>query len=443
MEVGIIELILSLVLLLVIVIFGIFVKSLLTSKNILDNQCNLIQRDLNLAREKLAENRAKLLLQDEYKEEIIELREINLDLNNRLTSIETREQALLEKEQTMRVEFDHIARRVLEESTKKLSESSSIKLQDILTPFKDRLNEFHKKVDDVYVKEEKERYSLKSEIEKLAKTHENLYSQAENLAKALKGDNKTQGNWGEIQLLKILEDSGLQPNQDYIVQAKGLGLESETGGRQQPDVIVNLPEDKHIIIDAKVNLVSYERYINAEERSEKKEHLKQFITSVKEQIKNLSSKGYQINDKLSTPDFVLMFMPIESAYTVAILEDASLHNYAWEKKIILSSPSVLFAMLKTIAYGISNHKKNKNIEDIVKRSGDMYDKFVSFLGDMEEIGKTLNKTQDSYNSAISRLSSGKGNLISRAENMKRMGLTTKKSVPENFLNNQLEETKED
>lgn len=423
----------------------IFLLNVLAQKKRLDVQCNNIQNELNLARELNAEYRGKLDLISEYKGHIVELkqenedlRDINLDLQNKLTSLETREKALLQKEQAFKEEFDNIARKILEDNTKKLSESSSTKLNDVLSPFREKLNEFHQKVEHVYVKEGEARSNLKLEIEKLAETHKNLHSQAENLAKALKGDNKTQGNWGEIQLLRILEDSGLIQNQDYIVQGKGVGLENDLGGRQQPDIIINLPEGKHIIIDSKVNLVSYERYVNAEAKEEQTEHLKAFINSVKEQVKNLSAKNYQSNDKLGSPDFALMFMPIESAYTLAILEDSSLHNFAWERKIILSSPSVLFAMLKTIAYGISNDKKNKNIEDILKKSADMYDKFVLFLDDMEEIGKFLNKSQESYELAFNKLKSGKGNLISRAENMREMGLTSKKRIKSSMITEQEE-----
>lgn len=429
---------------LLVICVGLFINrnKILLEKNKLDIECNNIQNDLNKFRELNAEYRGKIGLIDtniiELKKENEELRDINLELQNKLTRLETRETALLQKEQSFKEEFDNIARKILEENTKKLSESSSAKLNDVLSPFREKLNEFHKKVDDVYVKEEKERYSLKAEIEKLAKTHENLHSQAENLAKALKGDNKVQGNWGEIQLINILTTCGFKENQDYIIQGKGIGLENDLGGRQQPDVIINLPEDKHIIIDSKVNLVSYERYSSSDVKEEKAEHLKAFINSIKEQVKNLSGKNYQSNEKLGSPDFALMFMPIESAYTVAILEDAALHNFAWERKIILCSPSVLFAMLKTIAYGISNDKKNKNIENILQKSADMYNQFVDFVSDMEEIGKFLNKSQDSYDSAFKRLKSGRGNLVLRAENIRKMGIKVKKILPET-LTNELEE----
>lgn len=432
---------------LLVVFGGLFInrKAILAEKNKLDVHCNNIQHELNRARELNAEYRGKLDSIDEYRSHIIELkqdneelRDINLKLQNQLTRIETRETALLQKEQSFKEEFDNIARKILEDNTKKLSESSSAKLNDVLSPFREKLNEFHKKVDDVYVKEEKERYSLKAEIEKLAKTHENLHSQAENLAKALKGDNKTQGNWGEIQLLRILEDSGLVQNQDYVIQGKGIGLENDLGGRQQPDVIIKLPEDKHIIIDSKVNLVFYERYSSSDVKEEQAEHLKAFINSIKEQVKKLREKNYQSNEKLGSPDFALMFMPIESAYTVAILEDATLHNFAWERKIILCSPSVLFAMLKTIAYGISNDKKNKNIENILNQSASMYDNFVAFVEDMQKIDTFLHKSQESYDNALHRLTTGRGNLISKAEKIREMGIKVKRPLPAS-LTNELEE----
>jgi DNA recombination protein RmuC len=401
--------------------------AILKANKQLNNQCEKMQSEINqnakyLGRLEVIEANNNRLLQENK-----ELQDYISELSKQLTALETREEALLEKEKSIRVEFDNIARKILEDNTKKLSESSSLKLQDVLNPFREKLNEFHKKVDDVYVKEEKERYSLKEEIKRLVETHESLHSQAENLAKALKGDNKLQGNWGEIQLYNILEQSGLVAGVDYVSQGRGLGLFSDDGDRQMPDVIVNLPENKHIIIDAKVNLLHYESYINAIDE-EKEEHLKLFISSIKEQIKNLSGKAYQSNEALGSPDFTMMFMPIESAYTLAILEDATLHNFAWSKKIILASPSVLFAMLKSVAYGISNDRKNKNIEEILRQSSGMYDKFVDFVGDMEEINKSINKSQESYSLAMNKLSTGKGSLVARVENIRKLGLTPKKRL---------------
>ncbi|MCL2567705.1 MAG: DNA recombination protein RmuC [Alphaproteobacteria bacterium] len=399
---------------------------ILKQKKFLDAECDRIQKELNinakyLGRLEIIEENNQHLAKENK-----ELLDFNSDLQKQLTSLETREEALLEKEKSLKEEFNNIARKVLEDNTKKLSESSSLKLQDVLTPFREKLNEFHKKVDDVYVKEEKERYSLKEEIKKLIETHDNLYSQAENLANALRGNNKLQGNWGEIQLINILEQSGFVEGVDYTLQGRGLGLENEDGSRQMPDVIINLPNGKHIIIDSKVNLLYYEMYVNSLDE-DKEEHLKQFISSIKDQVKNLSAKAYQTNEKLSSPDFAIMFIPIESSYTLANL-DTALHNFAWSKKITLASPNMLFTMLKTIAYVISNDRKNKNIEKILDSSTRMYEKFVDFVDDMGEINKSLNKSQESYNSAMNKLSIGKGSLVSRVENIRKLGLTPKKRL---------------
>ncbi|MDR0484522.1 MAG: DNA recombination protein RmuC [Alphaproteobacteria bacterium] len=419
-------------------------------RKFLNIQNERIQSDLNQS----ARNLGRLEIIEENNQylskENKDLLDFNSELQKQLASIETREEALIEKERTLKEEFSNIARKVLEDNTKKLSESSSLKLQDVLSPFREKLNEFHKKVDDVYHSEEKERFSLKVEIKKLIETHESLHSQAENLAKALKGDNKLQGNWGEIQLINILEQSGFVEGVDYTLQGRGLGLQSEDGSRQMPDVIINLPDGKHIIIDSKVNLLHYEMYVNAVEDN-KEEHLKQFISSIKEQIKNLSAKAYQGNEKLSSPDFAIMFIPIESSYTLANL-DTTLHNFAWSRKITLASPNMLFTMLKTIAYVISNDRKNKNIEKILDSSTKMYEKFVDFVDDMGEINKSLNKSQESYNAAMNKLSTGKGNLVSRAENIRKLGLTPKKRLkqvqeldeveePENIFELELEDTR--
>ncbi|MCL2519401.1 MAG: DNA recombination protein RmuC [Spirochaetaceae bacterium] len=352
-----------------------------------------------------------------------------------LAKVKTREAELIKKEQQIKEQFENLARQVLEDSANKLSEHNKARLSEVISPFKEKLNEFHKKVDDVYVKEGQERVSLKKEIELLAERHKELGSQAENLAKALKGDNKQQGNWGEMQLQRILEVSGLDKNVDYILQAD---VKNEDNKTQRPDVIIKLPEDKHIVIDSKVNLLYYEQYINSNSERDQADYLNQFIKSVKEQINNLSSKDYHASYKLDgykldSPEFTIMFMPIESAYSLAISKDYSLHDFAWSKKIVLVSSLNLFALLKTISYGIANYKKTKESEKIAELGIKLYDKFAGFAEEMVKIEVSLTKAQDAYKEAFKKLTENPKNMVYQVEKLRKTyRLPVKKNLPATF-----------
>ena len=337
----------------------------------------------------------------------------------------------------MGVQFENVANKILEEKNKKFNEQSQKDITNLLTPFKDQFQQFQTVVKDSFGTQAKEQFALKEEIKRVVEVHESMTLQTRGLTDALKGDSKTQGNWGEVMLEKILDDSGLRKGQDYIVQGAGMGLkESETGKSQRPDVVIHLPDNKHVIIDSKVSLTHYEGFCSAETAEEKSQYLAQFLRSVKKHVTDLQDRGYEHIDKLESPDFVLMFMPIEGAYALAVQSDTELHRYAWDKKIVIVCPSTLFATLKTIASIWRLELQNKHAVEIARQGGELYDKVVGFIEDMDAIGSQLGKVQKTYDGAMNKLSTGRGNIIGKTEKLKTLGAKAKKSMPTEFLNDE-------
>lgn len=335
--------------------------------------------------------------------------------------------ALVDQITEQSMQFENLATRVLENNSQKLKEQNQESLQHLLSPLKDRIQAFERKVDDTYQAEARERHSLKREVEQLHKLNLEMSEEARNLTRALKGDSKAQGNWGEVILARVLESSGLREGHEFIVQGKEMNLQSINGKRLQPDVIVKLPDEKHLIIDAKVSLTAYERFVDSE--SEYKDmQLKMHLDSMQKHIKELSDKHYSGLDALNSPDFVLMFMPVEPAFSIAIQQKSDLFTYAWERKIVLVSPSTLLATLKTVASIWQIDQQNSNAREIARQGGALYDKFVLFVEELEKVGKSIDKASDSYHQAMLRLSQGKGNLISRAEKLQELGAKTHKKL---------------
>ena len=336
---------------------------------------------------------------------------------------------IAEMEKKFSLQFENLAHKILDAKTDKFKKESQESLTQLLDPLREKLTDFQKKVED----SAKEQFSLKNEIRNIVAMNEKMTLQTESLTRALKGDTKTQGNWGEIMLEKILEDSGLRKDVDYILQGSKQGLRhAENDSLLKPDVIVMLPEDKHVIIDAKVSLTAYERYCAATDDAARAAELKNFTASIKSHIIGLESRRYQDTEKLGTPDFVLMFMAVEGAYALAVQHDAQLHSFAWDKKIVLVCPSTLFATLRTIASVWRLELQNKNAEEIARQGGNLYDKFVSFLEDMQSIGDRLLTTQKTYDEAMKKLSTGTGNLVKRAQDIRALGLKTSKTLPKNL-----------
>lgn len=340
---------------------------------------------------------------------------------------------ILELQQKFKTEFENIANKMLEEKSEKFTAQNRQHMEVILNPFKEKLKDFEQKVDMVYKLEAEERNILKGVITQLMELNKQISDEAHNLTKALKGDNKKQGNWGEMILERVLERSGLMKDQEYRVQASVKTLD---GSRFQPDVVIDLPDNKHLVIDAKVSLLAYERLVNANTEEERDLYGKHHISSIKNHVTDLSLKNYQELHQINSPDFVLLFVPIESSLSIAVQMDSELFNFAWDKRVVIVSPSTLLATLRTIASIWKQERQNRNVLEIARLSGEMYDKFVGFVGDMEGIGKNIKQSQDAYEKALNKLSEGRGNLTITAEKIKKLGARTNKKLDEKFIKEQ-------
>ena len=327
-------------------------------------------------------------------------------------------------------DFEIIASRILEEKTTKFTEQNRTNLDILLNPLKENIKAFEEKVDLVYKTEAGERNILQGIITQLMDLNKTMSLETQNLTKALKGDNKKQGNWGEMILERVLERSGLVRDQEYRIQTS---LQTVDGSRFQPDVVIDLPDAKHLIIDAKVSLIAYERLVNCENDDDMDLFTRQHIASIRSHVNDLSSKNYSELYQINSPDFVMLFIPIESCFSIAVQNDAELFNYAWDKRVVIVSPSTLLATLRTIASIWKQERQNRNVMEIARLSGEMYDKFVGFIGDMESIGKNLKQSQDAYEKALNKLSSGRGNLSITAEKIKKLGAKTGKQLDQKFI----------
>lgn len=338
---------------------------------------------------------------------------------------------------TFEAQFENLAHRIFDEKNTVFKQQSKENLDVILSPLKDKLVDFEKKVNDSFVKQAQEQFSLTEQIKVIVEAKNQLSLQAEGLTKALKGDSKVQGDWGEVMLEKILEDVGLRKGEDYILQGSGMSLKDGEGKRQKPDVIVNLPDSKHVVVDSKVSLTAYERFFNEREDDiARAGYLKEHLAAVKKRVKELEERRYQDTEGLGTPDFVLMFIPIESAYMLALQEDRSLHEFAWSKGVAIVCPSTLFSSLRTIESLWKLARQNQNAEDIAKKGGALYDKMVGFVTDMQSIGKNIQTLEGSYEAAMNKLSEGKReNILKQAEELKQMGVKTSKALPTNLIAN--------
>lgn len=328
--------------------------------------------------------------------------------------------------QQMKLEFENLANKLFDEKEKK----STTNLTFVLSSFKEQLDSFSKRVNDIYNDETKQRSSLLTEIKNLKELNNQISNDAINLTKALKGQNKTQGDWGEMILSSILDQTGLREGKEYTIQGS---FTSGEGKRLRPDVIVHLPSNKDIVIDSKVSLNAYINYSKAENEDEKHQASKELVKSITSHIKDLSSKSYENIDGVRTLDFVLMFIPIEGAFLLATSSDDNLFKLAFDNNIMLVSPSTLYVTLRTIENIWRNEHQNENAQLISKKAADLYDKFVAFVGDIEDIGTNITRTQKAYDGAMNKLSSGNGNLIRRTEEFLELGVKPKKQLPNRYL----------
>ncbi|HWY97871.1 MAG TPA: DNA recombination protein RmuC [Bacteroidia bacterium] len=375
--------------------------------------------------------------------------EKTLDLSTRIATLTNEKENLNQQFGTFKKEieslhvqsqqqFENLAAKILDEKSKKFVEQNQQNMGDLLNPLRERIIEFQNKVDKTYNMEAAERNTLKGEIKQLVELNRKISQEANNLASALKGDSKKQGNWGEIILEKVLERSGLEKGREYEVQ---YSINDGEGNRQQPDVIIFLPDNKHIIVDSKVSLTAYEAFINAAEgnEEEKQMFLLRHITSVKKHIDELGKKNYQLLQGLNTPDFVLLFMPIESSFSIAIQADNELFNYAWDRKIVIVSPSTLLATLHTIASMWKQEKQAKHVFEIAEESGKLYDKFCGLIEDLILVGKRMESAKQSYDEAMKKASTGPGNIVRRVEKIKELGAKTTKTLPNSLISRSADE----
>jgi DNA recombination protein RmuC len=369
-----------------------------------------------------------------------------LDLNARLSEAVTLNRNLQEKLDAQKMEleglqnrfakeFENLANRILEEKSQKFVEQNRSNLDVILNPLKEKIRDFEQKVDQAYKSESAERNSLKGEIGKLVELNKQISEEAHNLARALKGDTKKQGNWGEFILEKILEHSGLERDREYKVQ---VSTTNEEGRRIQPDVVVFLPDNKHLIIDSKVSLVAYEAMVNAATEEEREQCLRDHVLSVKNHIRQLSDKKYQHAEGMHAPDFVLLFMPIEPSFSVAIQGDAELFAFAWERKIVVVSPSTLLATLRTIASLWKQERQTRNALEIARVGGALYDKFKGFIDDLIDVGKKMDAAKAGYTDAMSKLTSGRGNIVKSIEELRKLGAKSGKELPQALVERAME-----
>ena len=330
-----------------------------------------------------------------------------------------------EARETLKQQFNQLANEIFESKAKRFEENSQERLQLLLKPFREQISSFSKQTEERFLKENSERAVLHKELSRLRELNEQITQDAKNLTNALKGENKTQGNWGEIVLERILEESGLREGMEYETQGS---FKNEEGETLRPDVIIHLPQQKEIIIDSKVSLVAYERFMSAEDPAEKEAALKQHLNSINTHIKGLSEKKYERLEGVHTLDFILLFMPIEGAFLLALEQDGSFFSRAYEKNIMIVSPSTLLVTLRTIEHIWRTERQEQNAQEIAKQAEALYDKFAAFVEDLTKIGDQIAKTQVSYDKALNKLSTGRGNLLRRVEMMKELGLKPKKSI---------------
>ncbi|TBH74864.1 DNA recombination protein RmuC [Aquirufa nivalisilvae] len=402
---------------------------------LLQGKINVIANQLALLQQ---EQSKWLTLEAENKKKIQELEQENRSMFGQVSLLEGQNKSLKESldsqkadEEKMRKMLVDISNESVLRQGKVLSEQQQVKLNDVLNPLKEKLKEFEEKVNLGQKSSIEQNSALMEQIKNLTSLNQTVTQKTEDLTNALKGSNKTQGNWGEMILERVLESSGLKKGSEYETQFVTRNQMNES---IKPDAVIFLPDNKNLIIDSKVSLVAYERYTSAEEGTVDKDiALKAHIESLKNHIKELSAKDYHTGLNLNSPDFVLLFIPIESGFVATISQDTSLFNFAWERKIVLVSPSTLLATLRTIASVWKTEYQTRNAIEIARQAGDLYDKFVSFTQDMEDVGKHIKKAEDAHSNAVNKLSTGKGNLVTRAEKLHKLGIKSTKKLNQGLI----------
>jgi DNA recombination protein RmuC len=397
------------------------------------NQQKIIALENNINDLKNYQTKSDVLLESlrqEKNELAIKLARKENDFNNLVQKNEEQKEEVNNLQEKFTKEFENLANKILEEKTNKFTEQNKENLKTILNPLQEKILHFEKKVEDTHKESIDHHASLRQQILGLRDLNEKMSKEAINLTKALKGDSKIQGNWGELILERVLEKSGLDKGREYEVQQS---FTNDSGNRIQPDVIINLPDGKKMVVDSKVSLTHYERFVNEEDDDLKDNHLKEHVNSIKRHVDQLGEKNYQDIYKMESPDFVLLFVPIESAFALALNEDINLYNKAFEKNIVIVTPTTLLATLRTIDSMWTNQKQQENALEIARQAGALYDKFEGFVADLIRIGKKMDEAKEEYKGAMGKLTEGNGNLVRSVEKLKKMGAKAKKSLPESII----------
>ena len=416
---------------------GIFLGKLLFSANAktdkasLEEKVNGLQQQIEQLKVQVQETiQEREIIRTEKESLAIQLSKKEGDFDNLWDRNKEQKQEVEQLQEKFTKEFENLANKILEEKTNKFTEQNKENLKNILSPLQEKIQLFEKKVEDTHKESIDYHAALRQQILGLREMNAQMSKETLNLTKALKGDSKMQGNWGELILERVLEKSGLEKGREYEVQQS---FTSDEGNRVFPDVVINLPDGKKMIVDSKVTLTAYERYINEEDDDAKAQHLKEHVMALKRHVDQLSAKNYHDLYQMESPDFVLLFIPIESAFALALNEDTSLYNKAFEKNIVIVTPSTLLATLRTIDSMWANQKQQENAMEIARQAGGLYDKFQGFVDDLIKVGNKIKDTKTEYDNAMNKLVEGSGNLVTRVENLKKMGAKAKKSLPENLL----------
>ena len=352
--------------------------------------------------------------------------ELEAERRQSADKLSTLQQSAQEAKAVLSDQFKNLANEILEEKSRRFAEQNQQNLDTLLKPLQEKLTDFRKQVDETYQSEARERFALKQEVEKLAGLNLRMTDETRALTNALKGESKTQGDWGELVLETILENSGLRKGEEYVVQ------DTQTisdGSRLQPDVVIRLPESKHLVIDSKVSITAYTRYMQSDDEDVKISELNSHVLSIKQHIQGLSAKNYQDLYGVGSIDFVLMFIPIEPAFLAAMRHAPEIYQDALKKNIVIVCPSTLLATVRTVAHLWRQEQQNRNAQEIARQCASLYDKFVGFVEDLEKVGQRLEQAQISYSDAVGKLKTGRGNLIRTAENVKKLGVKPNKSLP--------------
>jgi DNA recombination protein RmuC len=369
----------------------------------------------------------------------IQLTKKETDFDNLLERMREQRQETDELREKFTKEFENLANKILEEKSVKFTEQNKENLKNILSPLQEKIHLFEQKVENTHKESIDYHAALRQQISGLKDMNEAMSRETVNLTRALKGDTKMQGNWGELVLERVLEKSGLEKGREYYVQQSHA---TEEGSRVQPDVVINLPDGKKMIVDSKVSLVAYERYINEEDDPLQLVHLKEHVNSIRRHVDQLSEKNYYDLYRIESPDFVLLFIPMEPAFAIALREDTTLYNRAFERNIVIVTPSTLLATLRTIDSMWTNQKQQENAYEIARQAGALYDKFEGFISDLTKVGNKMRDAQSEYQNAMGKLFDGRGNIITSIEKLKKMGAKAKKSLPESIINRAIQQEDE-